>query len=406
VSPFEHSPWPRVRLGDLCADKDRATPAANPEVPFEYVDIASVCNERFEILNPKSLLGRDAPSRARKRIRCGDVLVATTRPYLRSIALVPAELDGQVCSTGFCVLRPKAGVISDWIFFAVLGDDFTEQLTAKMRGANYPAVADSDVLDAVIPLPEVAEQRRIVSRIKACMERMEEIGTLRAEAAQEASAITPSLLNEVFVGVGGRAPRKSIGEVAAETRYGTSQKCHTEASGVPILRIPNVAAGFVNFEDLKYCELGGEELLRLRLVPGDLLFVRTNGSRDLVGRCAVFEPRSVEEPVGFASYVIRVRLDSQQVLPRYLAYFLNSTKGREEINQRRRTSTGQFNINSENLRSISFPVPPIREQARLVGMMEEREQLASKLASELQITRPEGDQLRESILRRAFAGKL
>jgi type I restriction enzyme, S subunit len=406
MSPFEHSPWPRVRLGDLCAGKDWANPRADPEMPFEYVDIASVCNQSFEILNPKSLLGRDAPSRARKRIRRGDVLVATTRPYLRSIALVPAELDGQVCSTGFCVLRPKAGVISDWVFFAVLGDDFIEQLTAKMRGANYPAVADSNVLDAVIPLPEVAEQHRIVSRIKACMERVEEIESLRAEAAQQAAAITPSLLNEVFVDVTSRAPSKSIEQVALETRYGTSQKCHTESSGVPILRIPNVAAGAVNYDDLKYCELSDEELRRIHLVPGDLLFVRTNGSRDLVGRCAVFEPRSADERVGFASYLIRVRLDSEQVLSRYLAYFLNSTRGREEINQRRRTSAGQFNINSENLRSISFPVPPVQEQAHLIAMMDERDQLASQLTSELRTTETEHAQLRESILRRAFAGEL
>lgn len=198
MSPFEHSPWPRVRLGDLCADKDWATPAANPEVPFEYVDITSVCNRRFEILDPKTLLGRNAPSRARKRVRAGDVLVATTRPYLRSIARVPAELNGQVCSTGFCVLRPKAGVISDWIFFAVLGDDFVEQLTAKMRGATYPAVADSDVLDAVIPLPDVTEQRRIVSRIKACMERVEEIDGDALMMSHEIGAVFPAILNERF----------------------------------------------------------------------------------------------------------------------------------------------------------------------------------------------------------------
>lgn len=221
MSLFEHSPWPRARLGDLCADKDWATPAANPEVPFEYVDIASVCNQRFEVLNPKSLLGRDAPSRARKRIRRGDVLVATTRPYLRSIARVPAELDDQVCSTGFCVLRPKAGVISDWIFFAVLGDDFIEQLTAKMRGANYPAVADSDVLDAVIPLPEVAEQRRIVSRIKACMERVEEIEGDTSVMSREIDAVFPAILGERFTEIFAAYGSQPLEDVA-DIRGGSS----------------------------------------------------------------------------------------------------------------------------------------------------------------------------------------
>lgn len=300
------------------------------------------------------------------------------------------------------VLRPANGVDVDWLNFSIAFQDVT-RLT---KGATRQKLNQQDLRQIRIPLPPLGQQRRIVSRIKACLQRVSEIEGLRAEALQEAAAITPSLLNDVFVGVATRAPSKSIEEVTLETRYGTSQKCYVEASGVPILRIPNVAAGSVNFDDLKYCRLSDEELRRIQLVPGDLLFVRTNGSRDLVGRCAVFEPRRADEPVGFASYLIRVRLDPQRVLPRYLAYFLNSTKGREEIDQRRRTSAGQFNINSENLRSISFPVPPVQEQARLIAMMEERDQLASQLTGELRAAGSESAQLRESILCRAFAGEL
>src|SRR5262249_9064397 len=150
-----------------------------PDSDFLYIDIASVSNDEFKVDTPKRLSGRDAPSRARKRVRAGDVIIATTRPYLKSIARIPQNFDGEICSTGFCVLRPTEDVTSDWLFFCALSDDFIGQLTEKMRGASYPAVTDRDVLDARIPLPAMEEQRRIVARINECMERVDEIDGLR-----------------------------------------------------------------------------------------------------------------------------------------------------------------------------------------------------------------------------------
>jgi type I restriction enzyme S subunit len=279
-------------------------------------------------------------------------------------------------------------------------------LRLHQRGATIKGVT-TRVLDALeVPLPPLPEQRRIVARIKECMERVEEIDGLRQETFREASAVLPSVLNEVFASQASIAPLMTIAEIAIETRYGTSQKCHTETTGMPILRIPNVARGAVNFDDLKYCTLIGADVKRVRLSTGDLLFVRTNGSRELVGRCAVFDGGDPDNTYGFASYLIRVRVDQAKVLPRYLAYFLNSTNGRSEIDSRRRTSAGQFNINSENLRSIPFPVPAIAVQERLLEQMEQREAQANHLVSELKAAGAEGQGMRESILRKAFAGEL
>jgi len=377
-----------------------------PDKSFHYVDIGSVSNEQFQITEAREILGRSAPSRARKLIRHGDVIFATTRPYLRSIAQVPPELDGQICSTGFCVLRPTHQVISDWLFYSVLSRDFLAQITSRMRGASYPAVSDRDVLEAKIPVPSPAEQYRIVVRIKDCTERIEEMERLGQESLLDAEAVLPSVLNEVFESVSKSAPLRTIGELVTETRYGTSQKCHSQQGGTPVLRIPNVAEGAVNFSDLKYCDISAEELERIRLVDGDLLFVRTNGSRDLVGRCAVFEATSPDNAFAFASYLIRVRLDRTRILPKYLSYFLNSTKGRAEINRRRRTSAGQFNINSENLRTIPVPVPPVETQKDLLRVLAERESHANQLVDEIHAVIAESVFIRESLLRKAFAGEL
>jgi type I restriction enzyme S subunit len=274
------------------------------------------------------------------------------------------------------------------------------------RGATFKQISKEDLSSLQIPALPKCDQRRIVSRIKECMERVEEIEILKRESLQEAVAVLPSVLNEVFASQARQASLMTIGEVALETRYGTSQKCHSNQKGLAILRIPNVAKGAINLNDLKYCDLTDNEAARICLKPGDLLFVRTNGSRDLVGRCAVFDLTEQEPKFGFASYLIRVRVDQSKVLPRYLAYFLNSTNGRSELDSRRRTSAGQFNINSENLRSIPLPVPSIQVQLGLLAQLQQRELQANQLVSELVSVNTQSDGLREAILRKAFAGEL
>jgi len=238
------------------------------------------------------------------------------------------------------------------------------------------------------------------------MERVEEIERLRAKSIVEVAAALPSLLNETFNGLKTFSKPMTIDSAALETRYGTSQKCHVRGDGDPILRIPNVAGGFVNFNDLKYCLLSDREFKRVELRDGDLLFVRTNGSRDLVGRCAVYRSDDKIKRCGFASYLIRVRLNRQIVHSDYLKFFLSSTQGRDQIDERRRTSAGQFNVNAENLRSISFPCPSTEVQLSVTERLRENESRLVHLQEELAKAQQVESGFRQAILRRAFAGEL
>ena len=163
--------WRWVRLGEVCIPTERRNPSKEPDVSFVYVDISAVDNRTGRIVSPKKLKGAKAPSRARKVIRANDIIFATTRPYLKNIALVPPELDGQICSTGFCVIRANPSLTDPkYLFYLCRSDRVINQLNVnKMRGASYPAVTDNDVYEAIIPLPPLPEQRRIVARIEELM---------------------------------------------------------------------------------------------------------------------------------------------------------------------------------------------------------------------------------------------
>lgn len=193
--------WRWVRLGEVCLPTEKRDPRKDPHKRFLYVDISSIDNTTGKIASYRELLGRDAPSRARKVIRAGDVLFATTRPYLKNIAIVPAELDGQVCSTGFCVLRANPSLAEPtFLYFLAFSDVMTSQLAQKLRGASYPAVTDGDVYGIYIPLPPLSEQRRIVAHLEAVQAKIRALKEAQAATDAELQRLEQAILEKAFRG--------------------------------------------------------------------------------------------------------------------------------------------------------------------------------------------------------------
>jgi len=152
--------WRVVRLGEVVQETEQTDPRKNPDWQFRYIDVSCINNESLKIVGYQNLYGKDAPSRARKQVREGDIIFATVRPYLKRIAIVPSELDNQICSTAFCVLRPKPEVVNGaYLFFAVSRAQFVTRIAEHQRGSSYPAVTDSDVLHGLIPLPPRRDAR-------------------------------------------------------------------------------------------------------------------------------------------------------------------------------------------------------------------------------------------------------
>ncbi len=161
-------------------------------------------------------------------------------------------------------------------------------------------------------------------------------------------------------------PLTKIGALATFVQYGISERANTAGIGVPIIRMNNLQANGWDFSDIKHIELGETELDRYRLLKGDLLFNRTN-SKELVGKCEAFEE---DGDWVFASYLIRVRVDAQRVLPQFVSTFLNCPAGRIQIDQVSRQIAGMTNVNAEELRLLEVPLPPIAVQSRLMAELD------------------------------------
>ena len=135
------------------------------EDTIAYIDISSVSAESNKVLDVTNYVVKQAPSRAQQCVRKGDILVSTTRPLNRNIAVVESDASNLVASTGFCVLRPKNGW-SDYVMAIVKSDEYTEAMCDKATGGVYPAVNNSDVLsyNINIPSPEILQQISLIFR--------------------------------------------------------------------------------------------------------------------------------------------------------------------------------------------------------------------------------------------------
>lgn len=186
--------WPIVKLSDFCGKCLTKNPKKNPDDIFSYVDIAAIDNERGQITGSTLTLSINAPSRARQTIRVGDIILSTVRPNLRGSAFVPSDLDGQICSTGFCVLRPLHNSNSAFVYALVRGNWFVGELMKKVRGAQYPAVSDKDVFGLMFPLPP----KELQKKFEVGVEQIRSIQSQQSAATAKAQATFDALLAQVF----------------------------------------------------------------------------------------------------------------------------------------------------------------------------------------------------------------
>lgn len=336
----------------------------------------------------------------------GDVIFAKITPCMQNgKSAIAVGLENKVGfgSTEFHVIRANpAKILPEWIWYFVRRLEFRTQGTFHFRGAVGQQRVPVEYLEnAQIPLPPLDEQRRIVGRIKDCLSRVEEIERLRQESERETdqlhSAIFADFVNSQLVDVSSVA----LGTVLKECKYGTSVKANVSESGFPVLRMGNIKEGRLDITDLKHIDLPSAELEKYFLSDGDILVNRTN-SFELVGKSALFE--SLTGDWVYASYLIRLRVHTDAVLPEYVNGIINSRIGRAYVMRTARRAIGMVNINAEEIKRMPLPLPSLSIQRELVEKLKCAAPVIDRLSSEIDKKPIEG--FRESILRKAFAGEL
>ncbi|PWK28240.1 type I restriction enzyme S subunit [Arcicella aurantiaca] len=188
------------KLGEVVNISKTKNPESKPDDFINYLDISSIDNKLFKVSETKLMLGKDAPSRARKLAKKGDIVFATTRPSLKNIAIIEAEYDNLICSTGFCILSPKSIIDSKYLYYHATSDFIQEQISPLIRGTQYPAISDKDLLSCKIPLPPLPEQERIIAYLDTSFAKLDALIMEQEERLAQLIELKKSVLQEAFEG--------------------------------------------------------------------------------------------------------------------------------------------------------------------------------------------------------------
>lgn len=389
---------PRVPLGEIAPKRDAAMPSSSE----------LVWNLSLEDIEPQTgrvIRRQTCVVGALGSAKCAfderHVLYSKLRPYLNKVVLP----DG--CGVGTSELLPllpdPSRLDREFLAFYLRSPDFVDFVVENSRGANLPRVAMGELWAHRVPIPNLDEQRQVVHRIKECMERICEIRRLRDGGIRETNAIESAIFHEFLHDGGGvlRWPLVRLGDLTTSSKYGTSVKARREPVGTPVLRMGNIVDGYLDYSDLKYVHLSEDETRKYLLFPGDVLINRTN-SLELVGKAATFDREDGNWV--YASYLVRIRVDTKRVLPEFVTATINGRIGREYVLKTARRAIGMVNINAREMAGFPISLPPLNIQQKLVDRIAEVRRVSQQIRTGLNAADP--DQLNDAVLRKAFAGEL
>ena len=329
------------------------------------------------------------------------VLFGKLRPYLRKTA--KPEFSG-VCSTDIIPILPKDGVSRDYLFYFLRTPDTVNLATSRCSGANLPRLGPKQLASFQIPLPPLAEQKRIAGILDAA-------DALRAKR-REALAQLDTLLQSTFLDMFGDPVTnpmgwevRSLGDLAVKKPNNGVFRRNPEyseslVSGLPVVWVVELFRGNrIDISESRRLEATQTEIEKYGLLPGDLLFCRSSLKLDGIAYNNVF--LGEREEALFECHLIRVSPRTDVVNPMFLNFQLRSVPMRALLKSKSKTAT-MTTIDQKALSSVEVVVPPVGLQSRFAAVVESVEQQRARQRAHL----AKLDTLFTSLQSRAFRGEL
>ena len=355
----------KVKLKSLCQNNEQQAKFCNDDI-VEYIDVSSVNHSLKKIEKYTRYRFADAPSRARKLVRYGDVLVSTVRPNLNAVAICDERLNYPiVASTAFAILRARADVNPRFLYYCCLSNPFIQELCMQSTGANYPAVSESAVRNVYVNYYSRLEQDKLVSSL-------DQLGKCIC-ALQGILQRLDSLIKARFVEMFGdlvENPRNwRVEELGDYIVFMTSgprgwSKYFSDA-GEYFLTIRNVKGCNVFTENIQHVRCpNNAEADRAKVKEGDLLISIT---ADL-GRTGVVSEQIANHGTYINQHLMCVRLMKEMLHPVYVAHLLESEGGRLQFSQKNQSAV-KAGLNYESIRTLKIMVPPMHLQLAFVAFI-------------------------------------
>jgi type I restriction enzyme S subunit len=412
--------WDAIRMKYLCDINPEALgETTDPDFEMRYVDISSVDPVKG-IVETEIYTFENSPSRARRIVRDGDVIVSTVRTYLKAIAPIKNPGPNLIVSTGFAVIHPDQGLNSEFASYALTAPYSIEKIVALSEGVSYPAINASEIANIEIGIPKALTEQtaiatfldRKIVRIDALIEKKERLIALLKEkrAALISHAVTKGLdpdakMKDSGVDYFGAIPLGwetiNLRNIVNSSAYGPrfSSDLYEEKGKIALLRTTDrYEEGNISYETLPLVQFSNEDFSRHFLKHDDLLITRSG----TCGITSIFG--EFYYPVLPGAFLIRFRL-KPIVLPRFIKYYLNSQIGREILSSLE-SGCVQKNLNTITLFQMKLPFPPLLEQKNIVSYLDRESILFTVIKEKIHKSIDSLIEYRSALISAAVTGKI
>lgn len=359
TATVHNSSYPMVELGEVCEfNKETVDPCTKfNSKEFVYIDISSVENFNGKVHYNNKIAGEEAPSRARRTIKNGDILFSTVRPNLLAHGYVNRDnTDDCIASTGFCVISQKTAN-SKYIYYLLFSENVQNQVNNMMGKGAYPSVTQKDVAKIKIPLPPLHIQQQIVDEIEGYQKIID-------GAKQIVDNYKPTIkMNPDWDMV-------KLGDVSKIINgYAFSSNDFSDNHyGVKSIKITNIGVNsFVPTNDgflpIEY----KEKYSNFMAFTGDIAIALTRPYISTGLKVCLVPDEYDNALVNQRNAIIRGNIDLS--ITKYLYYFLCRKQACQYVQEKSR-SLNQPNLSIKDLYDMPIMLPPLEEQKKIVAMIE------------------------------------
>lgn len=312
------------------------------------------------------------------------------------IGLVPFETT---LNQDMKAVVPREGIDVRWVAWGLRAFERDLLRDTRKAGTTVASIEMPRFHGFELPVPALAEQRRIVDILEDHLSRLDAAEAYSLSAARRSQTLMQSQLNSV--GSGPYVPLSHVADIQGGVQK--QPKRAPRSNAFPFLRVANVTANGLNLADVHKIELFDAELDRLRLRPNDLLVVEGNGSPSQIGRAALWDG-SIKDCV-HQNHLIRVRA-REGLLPEYLESIWSSPRNRQVLTEVSSSSSGLHTLSVRKLQHISIPLPSMDEQRGRADAARSAREAHGRVSDELETARARSQLLRRALLTAAFSGNL
>ena len=292
----------------------------------------------------------------------------------------------------------------DFLFYYLLFKK--EYLVNQGKGGAQPNISQEIIKALKIPVPPLNEQKRIVEKIEEEFGKIDE-GVEKLKLAQEQiKQFRQSVLKSAFDGKLYKTTKWEevyFKDIVHSYKNGLSKRNGNGNVSTVVLRLADIDGFNISLQNLRRINLTEKEIENYSIDYNDMLIIRVNGSEDIVGKFILY---NLEAQFIYCDHLIRLKYNQDLILPKFLFYYAQTPVVRDYIKKNKVSTAGQNTVNQTVLNAMKIFLPTIKEQEQVIREIEKRFEVADDAERVITENLEKAEQLKQSILKKAFEGRL